>query len=200
MPYVGFKQYQSTNISHIGLEKFYLKCKREMIDCLGEYSTIDVNQLFRFIHLFSSSLVILSLDCTDVYLVGSKNVPFNGSELQNQLIKPMEKLQHFYFYVRIYKFEDVEQTLSIFQTFPLWSVGVHRYAYLYSLPFTFPELKLFHDFQDVLSNDTTIPKDDHRLWSKVRSLKLFVTDQTDFRSLFLSIKRCMPKLSSISFY
>jgi hypothetical protein len=138
---------------------------------------------------------------TCLYVTDLTDVFFNGTELGNKLLKPMKKLQNFHFYVELDESKSlgksVEQILSTFLTFP-WPIGVHENGSLCSLPFPFHELKHFRHFQDVRLNNTTILKDDHRLWFKVRSLQLVHSDEIDFESLFSLIKLNMPKLSSIT--
>jgi hypothetical protein len=198
LPFVGFEEYKSTNINRIRLEKFYLKSKLEFMFSPDDHGTMDINQLFRFIHLFSSSLITLSLDFTDMYLIHHQEVLYDGVELENKLLKPLTKLKNFYFYIKLHGCGNVEQMLSTFETFP-WLIGVHQTAYLYSLPYSFHKLKRFRDFQDVQLNNGEILKADHRLWCKVRSLELISSDRIDFNSLFPLIKVNMPKLSSITF-
>jgi hypothetical protein len=129
MPYKESKQYPLTNINEIKLEEFHLKFKlRRIIGYPSYFLTDDLDQLFRLIHLFSSSLITLSLNFIHVGSVSSDDVRINGIQTR----KSMTKLQNSYFYVCIFQCQDVQQILSTFQTSP-WSIGVHENAYLYSI-------------------------------------------------------------------
>jgi len=127
-----------------------------------------------------------------------KDSIFNGINLENRLLKPIQKLRNFYFRAAIHGCKDVEESLSTFQSFS-WSIGAHQDVYLYSLPFPFHELKHLRVFQDVRSNREELLKHHPRLWSNVTSLALADIDQLDFGKLFRSIKSNIPKLLSITF-
>ncbi|CAF1395844.1 unnamed protein product [Didymodactylos carnosus] len=195
-----FEEYPWNSIGEIKLKEFHLAFKPRRNSGYPPISlTTGLDGLFHAIQIFSSSLITLSLDFSNIYLTNRNSILTNGMELEKKLLKPMQKLQNFYFYVCIFQCKDVQQILSTFATFP-WPIGLHGNAHIYSLPFSFHELKDFHHFRDVRSNNDEFLKQNDRLWSKVTSLNLISIDRIDFKHLFPLIKQNMPKLSSIAFH
>jgi hypothetical protein len=129
------------NNNNIKLEEFYLKFIQNYYRSQISFLRTDFDPVFHAIQSFSSSLITLSLDFSDIYLRNPTSILTNGIELENQLLKPLKKLQNFYFFVRLYGRKEVEQILSTFERFP-WCIGVHQNGYLYSLPFPYHKLIL----------------------------------------------------------
>ncbi|CAF1548033.1 unnamed protein product [Adineta ricciae] len=169
-----FKEYTWNNIDEINLEEFHLTfTSRTNLEYSSTSLTTSLAQLFPVIQIFSSSLITLSLNFSNIYLIDQNNILTNGIELEKKLLEPLGKLQKFSFYVGISQCKDAQQILSTIRRLQDFLVRLN-----------------FHHFRNVRSNNDEFLKQNNRLWSKVTSLHLVSIDQIDFKHL----------LSLITFY
>jgi hypothetical protein len=168
--------------------------KLSLIVQLGEINQRSFHYLTSFIKQFSSSLIYLSLDFSQIQ---TRKFQFDGFILQQQLLESMIELKSFHLYMQVERnlSFDVERFLSTFQTqFWLdhnWTFGMHE-TYLYTLPFHFDQLNDFIDFDQIKSSNSNI-FNSLKTWSHVKSI--------DFPYYFNSnvikqIKLKMPNLTS----
>ncbi|CAF1094603.1 unnamed protein product [Adineta steineri] len=203
------EDYKWNHFITIQLKEFHLKLNEQnnsLHRC--SFSEHDFNKIISTIQLFSSSLIILSLNFQNFNMNDENELPFNGIKLENQLLKSMIKLKNFYLYAETYpKTKDVHKLLSTFQAQfwfdHNWSIGLHndhRNTYIYSLPFHFNELHNFIHTNQILSNNDQLLKNNTHLWYNITSLGLSMRVHKNFEDIFRFIKINMPKLSSIRFF
>ena len=152
------------DLSRIKLERFYLVIQYSIID-LGIFLLLT-----SFIKQFSSSLIYLSLDFTQLKNYG---LDLDGFILEQQFLHSMTQLKFFHLYIQLYREPtNVEHFLSTFQTkFWLdhhWTFGMHE-GYLYTLPLVHGTLTNFNNFDEIKSSNPEI-FNSSQIWSCVRSI------------------------------
>lgn len=190
-----FPTQSSLNLSNIKLETFIVTFKLDEKD--NRVSTRYFLCLINYIKQFSTSLIYLSMDLSQIRSIETNTFHFNGISLQHQLLESMIYLKTFHLYIRLSgSFSDIENILSTFQNqfwFEHdWSFGMHN-RYLYTLPFHFRKLYNFTSFNDMKSNNPTLLHSSHT-WRYVQSIDLIQLYSVD---LIEHIKMRIPNLRSI---
>lgn len=187
------------NWSTIKLEKFYFTAPIDdhITWTYGHYFL----PLIDLIKQFSSSLICLSIDLSQKWMLEEGDNKFDGITLKKQLLESMIKLKKFHLYVRL---KRASNTLIKYQlpTFDNdfwfehnWSFGTHG-NYLYTLPFHFDKIYDFIHFDHIDSNYSKILNFPFT-WYHVKSIDLSKCPNLN-SNLIKQIKIKMPNLKSVT--
>jgi hypothetical protein len=187
-PYVS----QQFHFPDIKLEKFSLTFFRSNYGLYGEKEFLILTNLLK---QFSSSLISLSLNFSNLLTNTIFEYFFNGNRLELQLLESIVKLKQFHFYAKLDEYgSDTRKILLTFQNQfwydHQWFVATDEY-YLYTLPFHFDSMKSFTGFDRIKSMNSESPEIGHH----VKSIELSKFDL----NLIKKLKLNMPKLKSIEF-
>ncbi|CAF1271773.1 unnamed protein product [Adineta ricciae] len=186
--YTYEREYDFSDLMKIKLEQLSITMKQREGRKTDDYSIsrIDLARLVSVIHMFSQSLIFLSLNFTDCHIFTDDNLLLNGKQLQMHLLQYLGQLKNFHLNVSIANYTISNEPCTILSTFRTefyfrhhWNFGMNRY-YLYSLPFKYDELYGFESFE--LSN-TALLQPKPSLWHKIRTVHLERTDGTVLNDL-----------------
>jgi hypothetical protein len=187
------------NWPEIKLKKFYFTATiDDHVTWTYEHYFLPLTDLIK---QFSSSLICLSIDLSQNWILENGDNKFDGITLKKQLLESMIELKTFHLYVKLKRASNslIKYQLPTFDNeFWLehnWSFGTHE-NYLYTLPFHFNKIYDFIDFDHIESNYSKILHSPFT-WYHVKSIDLSKCPNLN-SNLIKQIKIKMPNLISIT--